>query len=160
MMPYLSAWSSLLSVALNWICSMRWAISRAEVGSRSVVVGVTWTMSRCADQRNERRIGGVTAVPIGFAVELDGVVEEGQAGRREHRVDRQLLVGQDSQRPVAHPGRAEQELDLRPLAQDLEVHFRLQRFAQRVHIERIELIGRHQPHDEVEARVERRRPRD
>ena len=42
--PNLSVSSSLLSVALNWICSMRFEISRAVFGSRSDLIGVTWTI--------------------------------------------------------------------------------------------------------------------
>ena len=61
--PYLSASSSVLSGALNRICSSRAAISRADIGSRSDVVGVTCTISRCAalEARTSRMSSGLAA---------------------------------------------------------------------------------------------------
>ena len=38
-------------------------------------------------QRDERRVGDIAAVPIGFALDLDRVVDERQAGRGQHRLD-------------------------------------------------------------------------
>ena len=57
------------------------------------------------------------------------MMQERQAGGGEDRVDRQLAVGQDPELAVADPGRAEQELDLGPLAQALEIDLRGQSLA-------------------------------
>src|SRR5271165_844025 len=72
--------------------------------------------NRGPHQRDQRRVRGVAAVPVRLTVKLDGMVQERQTGRGEDGVDRQLAVGQNSQPSVANPGRAEEELDLRPFA--------------------------------------------
>jgi integrase len=61
-------------------------------------------------------------------------MEERQAGGGEDGVDRQLVVGEDPQSSIPHSGRAEQELDLRPLPQALEIHLLGQSIAQHWHI--------------------------
>ena len=62
---------------------------------------------RGADKRDQRRIGRIAAVPIGFAVDFDRMMQQRQAGRGEDRLDGQLGVGQNSQAAVADPGRGE-----------------------------------------------------
>jgi hypothetical protein len=131
-LPYLSASSSLLSVALNWICSIRAAISPVVFGSRHVrrhLHDEDVRRFRGADKRNERRVGGVAAVPVGLAVQFDRLMDERQTSRSEHGVDRQLHIGQDAQTAVADARGAEQELDLRAFSETREVHFLGQRVA-------------------------------
>jgi hypothetical protein len=118
-------------------------------------------VGRCAvvDQREDRGIAHVAAVPVVLALDLDRVEHERQAGRGERAIDGHLVPGEDLDLAGAHVGRAQEELE-RPLAHPLEIDRGGDDVAQRVEVERIELIGRkhlrHQVHDE-EGRRQRER---
>jgi hypothetical protein len=97
------------------------------------------------DQRIDRRVGGEAAVPVGLAVDLDRVVERGQAGRGEQRVGAELRGVEQPDLAGAHLGGGDEEAQPALAADALEVEARLHHVAQRVEVEGVELVGREQP---------------
>ena len=73
------------------------------------------------NQREQRRISHVAAVPVMLAVDLDGLIEERQAGRRKHAIRSDLLVREDLDLSGPHVRRRQEQLDCRTLPQPLEV---------------------------------------
>ena len=102
-----------------------------DVGRRAVV-----------EQRKDRRVGAVAAIPVGLAVDHHGAVDVGQAGRGEQRVDRQFMVVEDAQLARVGVGRRDEQLDRAVLAQTLEIDLRRDDVAQGVEVERVQLLGR------------------
>ena len=74
------------------------------------------------DQREDRRVAHVAAVPVGLAVDLDRLEQERQAGRGQHRVGRDLALAEHLHLAGAHVGRGEEQLDrAAALAQLVEI---------------------------------------
>ena len=109
------------------------------------------------DQREDRRIAHIAAIPIGLAIDLDGLEQERQAGRGHDGVDRQFVVGEHLDLAGAHIGGADVDLQRAARHADrIEVDRLLENALQRIEVERIELIGRQQPRDHVEHHEGRR----
>ena len=100
-------------------CGSSGALDRIDVDDQHV------RRVAAIDQREDRRIAHVAAVPIGLAVDLDGLEQERQAGRGHDRVDRQLVVGEHLDLAGAHIGGADVELQ------------RTARHADRVEVDRL-----------------------
>ena len=107
------------------------------------------------DQRKDRRVAHVAAVPVGLAVDLHRLEQERQAGRGHHRVGRDLGIPEHAHLARAHVGGAQEQLDRRAGAQAREVDRLLEDVLQRVEVQGIELVGREHAHQQVEG-LERR----
>src|SRR4051794_2505554 len=108
------------------------------------------------DQRMDRGIAHVAAVPIGLALDLDRREQERQAGGSQQGIDRDLVAREDLQLALLHIGRGDVETDILVLAQDVEIDDPEQRFPQGIVASGIELIGRHHPDQQVEPDIDRR----
>jgi hypothetical protein len=95
-------------------------------------------------------------VPVVVARHLDRLEHERQAGRREHRLDAHLVALEHANAPGEHVGRAGEELRPGVAAQALEIDDFQQHVAQRVLVERVELVGREEPRHRVEPQPQRR----
>ena len=92
-------------------------------------------------QPEHRRIGGVAAVPIRAALDLDGAVHQRRAGRRQHDIGGDVPIAEDLQLAVANPCRRDQKpWAVRP-PQRGEIDLLRQHLTERIKIERIELAG-------------------
>ena len=91
--------SSRSRFALKVISLSRFWISRALFGvlSRSTGLICTSRMSSAApvEQRKQRRVAHIAAVPIGLAVDLDGLEQRRQAGRGHDMVGGELGAVED-----------------------------------------------------------------
>jgi len=103
-----------------------------------------------AYERCDRRITGVTTIPIGFAVDLDGLKQSGQACRSKQDVRRQLRVVEHTPTASAYIGRRHKEFD-RSVCNALEVDAFGQDFAQWVRTARIEIVRRENARGEIES---------
>jgi hypothetical protein len=95
--------------------------------------------------------GGVAEegpVPVGLAVDLDRVEEEGQARRRAEDVEAELLSGEDADLVGAHVGRVDEEADRPVLPQAFDVERLGEDAPQRVHVRGVELVGDQQAPDQ------------
>jgi hypothetical protein len=92
------------------------------------------------------------AVPVLPAVDFHRVVQLRQAGRRHHRIQRDLAAREDALAPGRRIGRRDEQGRTRA-PQALEIHQRAQQLAHRIEIERIELRRGEELADEVEARL-------
>ena len=115
------------------------------------------------DQRVQRRVARIAAVPVMLTVDFHGLEQRWQAGRRHHGIRAQPGAREDFAAPGAHVGGAHKHLGparrsagAAHSAQQVKVHLALQQAAQRVDVERIGLVGReplaHQPHHGVGGR--------
>src|SRR5215468_4419440 len=106
---------SRISEELKLISLTRFMISRALVGLSGRSIGLTCTMRMSRDwridQREQRRVSHISSVPVVLAVNLDGLIEERQTGRRKHAIIGYLLVGKDPDLPGAHIRRGQEQLD-------------------------------------------------
>ena len=109
-----------------------------------------------AHQRRQRRIAGIAAVPVRFAVDLDRMEHGRQAGRGKQDVGGDLLVAEDVAAAGAHIGRGDEQLD-RCAGQPLEIDALVEDGTQRVEAERIEIIGRHHAGHQVHGEIGGRR---
>jgi hypothetical protein len=73
-----------------------------------------------AHQRRQRRITGIAAVPVRFAVDLDRMEHGRQAGRGKQDVGVDLLVAEDVAAAGPHIGRGDEQLD-RGAGQPVEI---------------------------------------
>ena len=101
-----------------------------------------------AHQRGDGRIAGIAAVPVGIAVDLDGLEHVWQAGRRQQRIDRQISVAEHPSAAGTHVGRGHEQLD-RPLGQMREIDGFGEDGAQGIGPARVQVVGREQPCDHV-----------
>ena len=136
-------------VALNWKSVMRARIASAEVGQFLALQRLqpdNHDVRRTASvyQGIDRRIAAVSAVPVGLAVDLDGVIERWQAGRSEQRIDRQLPVLEQLEGAGSQPGGGDEQPDCAPRAQRFEIDPVRNDLPQRIDVEGIELIRREQ----------------
>ena len=107
------------------------------------------------NERGQRRIAGIAAVPIGLAVDLDRLEHRRQTGRGEQNIRRHGVVLEHLAASGAHIGRGNEQMDRR-LGQDLEVDELGKDLAQRILTHRIQVVGRHQARHEVHRDVDRR----
>ena len=98
-----------------------------------------------ADQRRQRRVGRVAAVPVRLPVDLHGLEQRGQAGRGQHRARVELPSREDHCLPAVHVGGADEHLEAGMASDGAEVDFLLEQVAQRIDVQRIALVGRDQP---------------
>ena len=66
-----------------------------------------------ADQRRDGGIARIAAVPIGLAVDLDGLKQRRQAGGGEQHLGRQVGVAENVPAPGVHIGGRDEQLHLR-----------------------------------------------
>lgn len=92
-------------------------------------------------QPQQRRIAAEAAVPIGFALDLDGAVNQGRTGRGQRDVGGDGLVAEDLLLAVADPCRRDQKLRAARIEQRGEIDVARQRLPQRIEIDRIEPAG-------------------
>ncbi len=107
------------------------------------------------NQREEWRIGGEAAVPVGDTVDLHGVVHEGQAGRGEDGIDGDRRLAEDPGAAGLDIGGADEELGGGAAVDGVEVEHLADDAAQRVDVERVGLVGRGQPREALEPAVAR-----
>ena len=86
------------------------------------------------DERQQRRVAEVAAVPVGLAVDLDRPKQQRQAGRRHHRVGRQLGLPEFLQPTGAHVGGGDEQTHLVAGAHPFEIDFGSNDVAQRVEV--------------------------
>src|SRR5258706_10720581 len=101
--------------------------------------------ARVVDERIQGRGAHVTAVPVVLAADFDRLEHGRHAGRGEHHVDRQFARAKDARLGAAHIGGTEEQLDAVAGPHRLHVDVALQPLAQRLEVERIELLRRKQP---------------
>ena len=106
------------------------------------------------DQRKQRRVAQVAAVPIVLAVDLDGLAVQRQARAGEHARGIDLLVGEHPDLAGPHIGGAQVKLDRTAAAQAVEIDHLLEQGPQRIVVPGIELIGREHAGHEVEEDVD------
>src|SRR5262249_28566727 len=102
------------------------------------------------DQREQRRVSHIASVPIVLAVNFDSLIKERQTGRCKHTMCGDLPVGEDLDLSRAHVGCGQEQLYCRTLPQPLEIDGLSDELAQRVVVERINLIGRQEPRHNLE----------
>ena len=137
---------SAISEALNVISLMRLTISCDVCGvdapqhridlHHQHVLGVGG-----AEERIDRRIGGVAAVPVGHAVDLDRAEHVRQRRRGHHRVGVDLLARKHAQPAGVHIGRRDEQRHLAFLHR-VEIDEADDQVLQRIDVERIEIVGR------------------
>jgi hypothetical protein len=74
------------------------------------------------EERDQRRVAGITAVPLCLPVNLDGGKQVRQAGRCENGVGRNVGIGERASSRGAHVRRADENLDILLGANAREVH--------------------------------------
>ncbi len=102
------------------------------------------------DQRIDRGIAEIAAVPIELAVDLHRLEQERQAGRRHHGIGRQFRRAEQARLAGPDVGGGDEQLHVRSRAQAFEIHLFFQQVAQRVDLHRIELGRRPHAAHEVE----------
>ena len=95
-----------------------------------------------ADQGQQAGVARVAAVPVGLAVDLHGLEQQGQAGRGQHHVGGELGLPEDAQLAGADLGGGDEQVGAVAVAHALEIHGVFQDGAQGVEVERVELVGR------------------
>ena len=93
-------------------------------------------------QRDEVRIGRKAAVPVGLAVDLDGLMHGRQAGGRQDDFDLHLVPPEQPRPAGGDVGRGDQQLDRRLVAHGGEVDLVGQQRAQGIEPQRIEVVRR------------------
>ena len=141
-------------VALKVISFSRFEMSSGVRGTSARSIGLICTMIdvvavRLVEQRPERRIAGVAAVPVGLAADLDRLEQVRQAGRRHDVVGGQDVAAEDLAPAGPDVGRRDEQLEVVACAQPLEIDRRDEMVAQRIDVERIERVGA----DELRQRV-------
>ncbi|EWS55571.1 hypothetical protein X551_01584 [Methylibium sp. T29] len=106
------------------------------------------------DQRVDRRVAGVAAIPVGLPVDRHGLEDERQAGGGQQRIDRQVLAGEDVGLAAAHAGSRDEQRDV-ATPQRVLVDMPPGHVAQRVQVQRVELIGAEGAKEAVEPLVAR-----
>ena len=89
-----------------------------------------------------RRVAGVAAVPIVFALDLHRLEHGGQAGRGHHGPRAQAPAGKHLGLAGADLGGQHKHLERLEGGQPVEVDLPLQKVLQRVDVQRIGLVGR------------------
>jgi hypothetical protein len=100
---------------------------------------------------------GVTcesAIPIGLAINLDGLKHRWQASRRKQDVRRELSIAEHPSAAGAHIGGGHEQL-YGGLCYALEIDAVCQDPGQRVDPTRIEIVGRERASHEVEGKEQR-----
>ena len=146
--------SSLSKVALKDTSLTRLTMSRALRGRARPFDGIDLHQDRIVrralpDQRGDRGIARISAIPIGLAVDLDGLKHRRQAGGGEQDLWRQLGVAEDVPAPGVHIGCGDEQLDRR-LGEMPEVDAVGEDVAQRIGAMRIEVVGREDARHQVE----------
>src|SRR6516164_7088980 len=128
-----------------------WSLDRIDVYDEDI--------SRLAriDQRKQRRVSHIAAIPIVLAINLNGLIKERQTGRCKHTICSNLLIGEDLDLSSAHIGRGQEQLDCRALPQPLEIDELSDEVVQRIVVEWIKLIGRQESRYDLEQLQRARR---
>ena len=95
-----------------------------------------------AEEREDRWIAEIAAIPIGHAVDLDRPKQQRQAGGRQDDTGVDLLMRENAQPPGLHVGGANEQLRGRGFPDGVEIDETLDQFLQRIDVERIEIVGR------------------
>ena len=145
--------SSLSNVALKDTSLTRFTMSRRCVRGAWSFDGIDLHQDRIVrgalpDQRGNGGIARISAIPIGLAVDLDGLKHRRQAGGGEQDLRRQLGVA-EMPAPGVHIGCGDEQLDRR-LGEVPEVDAVGEDVAQRIGAMRIEVIGREDARHQVE----------
>ena len=140
--------NSATSEELKVISLMRFMISRRRCAASSpAATGLICTTSTSSVWvvRKNGKIGGlagVAAVPVGHAVDLDRAEHVAAGGRGHHRVGGDLLAREHAQPPGVHVGRRDEQRQVAAFAHRLEIDEALDQVAQRIDVERVEIVGR------------------
>ena len=94
------------------------------------------------EQRINRRIGGIASIPVRFTVDLDRPGHLRQAGRGQNGVGADLWRAEQPHLARIGVGRGNVELDRAFALKTFEIDLRQQNLAQRIDIERVELVRR------------------
>ena len=148
--------SSFRATALKDTSFKRSRISEAERGTPSRSIGFIGTENgilRLAlpDERRDRGIARIAAVPVGFAVDLDGLEHRGQTSRGEQNLRCNSVVPEDPTASGPNIGRSDEEFDRR-LRQALEIDQIGQDLVQWIGTPRIQVVGRKQAGYEIRPR--------
>src|SRR5262245_40730868 len=119
-----------------------WSFDRVDLNENRIL-GAAF-----AHQRRDGGIAGVAAVPIAFAVDLDGLEQRGEARRCEQHVRRDLAVSEHPAAPGAYVGRGDEKFDRR-LRQPSEIDDLGKDVTQRVCTAWAQIVGREQARHEV-----------
>src|SRR6266567_19536 len=98
--------------------------------------------ARRPNERQQRRIVAVAAVPIGLSLDLHRTKQERQAGRCHHHLGGDLGTIEYAGFAGADIGRRDEELAAEVGADQLEIDEAFDQLLQRIDVERIEIIGR------------------
>ncbi len=101
-------------------------------------------------QRFEHRIAHEAAVPVVLAVDLDGLVNLGQAGGSEQHLHRERLAREDAQTVGPHVGGRNVELDAPAPPHAIEVDRVREHVPQGIDVEWVELVRRQRVREPVE----------
>ncbi len=93
------------------------------------------------EQREQRGVAGVATVPIRRAINHHRLKQLRQAGRRHDVIGGELRAIEDADAPRLHIRGADKKLDRCAVAHALEINQLLHHLLQRIHVERIEIVG-------------------
>ena len=141
-----AALSSASRLALKVISSTRLVISAGRRGVSCALDRIDLDDDRVAalglvEQRPQRRIAGVAAVPIGLAVDDHRLKQLRQAGRGHDVIGGENVAAEDLAAAGPHVRRRDEQLEAVACAQAFEIDGLLEMDAQRIDVERIELVG-------------------
>ena len=135
------------------------ATSAASLPRSSGLICTTSTSSVCggAEERKDRRIADVAAVPIGHAVDLDRA-EHRAAGRPRPSPRRRSILsrGNTRSRPVCTLVAEMNSCRSWPGAHRVEIDEALDQVLQRIDVERVEIVGRQIARQRLDPGLHRR----
>src|SRR5271155_3982066 len=105
------------------------------------------------DHRKQRGIAHESTVPIMLAVDLGRAHRERYACRSEYGIGGNFGVGEDFHFTGPHGCRRQEQLDRPLLAYTFEVDDPIEQVLHWIYVEGIELIGRHEPTDEIDEHI-------
>ncbi len=94
------------------------------------------------EQREDRWIAEVAAIPVRHAVDLDRPKQQRQAGGRQDDIGADLVMRENAQPSGMHIGGADEQLRGLGFPDGVEIDEALDQLLQRIDVERIEIVGR------------------
>ncbi len=111
---------------------------------------------RRVQEREDRGIAHIAAVPIGHAVDFDRAEHEWQCSGRHHHFCGDLFIRKNAQPSGVHIGRRDIEREIGVVADGVEIDEASDQIAQRINVERIEFVGREVMRHRLEPVLDRR----
>ena len=110
---------------------------------------------RRLQERKHRRVAHVAAVPVRHAVDLDGAKQQRQRRRRHHHVRVDLVAREDVRAAGVHVGGGNEQFEF-AAAHRVEIDEAVDQVAQRIDVQRIEIVGREIARHRLEPALHRR----